>query len=29
LREEIEFMIERLPEGGHGAHGYDDGEGDD
>lgn len=29
LREEIEFMIERLPEGGHGVHGYDDGEGDD
>ncbi|KAG2077822.1 hypothetical protein BDR04DRAFT_426816 [Suillus decipiens] len=29
LREEIEFMIERLPEGGHGIHGYDDGEGDD
>ncbi|KAG1756294.1 UPF0187-domain-containing protein [Suillus paluster] len=29
LREEIEFMIERLPEGGHGVLGYDDGEGDD
>ncbi|KAG0705161.1 Bestrophin, RFP-TM, chloride channel-domain-containing protein [Suillus ampliporus] len=29
LKEEIEFMIERLPEGGHGVHGYDDGEGDD
>ncbi|KAI6028345.1 Bestrophin, RFP-TM, chloride channel-domain-containing protein [Pisolithus orientalis] len=29
LREEIQYMIERLPEGGHGAFGYDDGEGDD
>lgn len=29
LREEIEFMMERLSEGGHGIHGYDDGEGDD
>ncbi|KAG1891498.1 Bestrophin, RFP-TM, chloride channel-domain-containing protein [Suillus subluteus] len=25
----FQFMIERLPEGGHGVHGYDDGEGDD
>ncbi|KIK31277.1 hypothetical protein PISMIDRAFT_139495 [Pisolithus microcarpus 441] len=29
LREEVQYMIERLPEGGHGAFGYDDGEGDD
>jgi len=29
LREEIEFMIERLPDSGDGIHGYDDGEGDD
>ncbi|KAF5330581.1 hypothetical protein D9619_005909 [Psilocybe cf. subviscida] len=29
LKEEIIFMIDRLPEGGHGLHGYDDGEGDD
>ncbi|EGN95980.1 hypothetical protein SERLA73DRAFT_170419 [Serpula lacrymans var. lacrymans S7.3] len=29
LKEEIEYMIERLPEGGYGGHGYDDGEGDD
>ncbi|KAH7916005.1 Bestrophin, RFP-TM, chloride channel-domain-containing protein [Hygrophoropsis aurantiaca] len=29
LREEIEYIIERLPESGHGAHGFDDGEGDD
>ncbi|KAF9230783.1 Bestrophin, RFP-TM, chloride channel-domain-containing protein [Melanogaster broomeanus] len=29
LKEEVEYMIERLPEGGYGGHGYDDGEGDD
>ncbi|KAI5124785.1 hypothetical protein M0805_005419 [Coniferiporia weirii] len=29
LRDEIEFVMERLPEGGEGMHGYDDGEGDD
>ncbi|RDX45493.1 UPF0187-domain-containing protein [Lentinus brumalis] len=29
LREEIEFMVEKLPEGGEGMAGYDDGEGDD
>ncbi|KAJ7489902.1 Bestrophin, RFP-TM, chloride channel-domain-containing protein [Mycena galericulata] len=29
LKEEIDYIIERLPEGGEGAHGYDDGEGDD
>ncbi|KAK7015027.1 Bestrophin, RFP-TM, chloride channel-domain-containing protein [Favolaschia claudopus] len=29
LKEEIEYIIERLPEGGVGGHGYDDGEGDD
>jgi len=29
LKEEIEYMIARLPEGGEGVHGYDDGEGDD
>ncbi|KAH9483764.1 UPF0187 protein [Psilocybe cubensis] len=29
LKEEIEYIIERLPEGGEGLHGYDDGEGDD
>jgi len=29
LKEEINYIIERLPEGGEGAHGYDDGEGDD
>jgi len=29
LKEEIEYMIARLPEGGEGAFGYDDGEGDD
>lgn len=29
LKEEVQYMIERLPEGGHGAFGYDDGEGDD
>lgn len=25
----LSFMIEKLPDGGEGAHGYDDGEGDD
>lgn len=29
LKEEIDYIIERLPEGGEGRHGYDDGEGDD
>jgi len=29
LKEELDYMIDRLPEGGPGAHGYDDGEGDD
>ncbi|KAF7978100.1 hypothetical protein HWV62_1504 [Athelia sp. TMB] len=29
LKEEIEYTIARLPEGGEGVHGYDDGEGDD
>ncbi|KAF7338456.1 hypothetical protein MVEN_02071600 [Mycena venus] len=29
LKEEIDYIIERLPEGGVGGHGYDDGEGDD
>ncbi|KAI0035957.1 Bestrophin, RFP-TM, chloride channel-domain-containing protein [Vararia minispora EC-137] len=29
LREEVEFMIAKLPEGGVGAYGWDDGEGDD
>ncbi|KAJ7090070.1 Bestrophin, RFP-TM, chloride channel-domain-containing protein [Mycena crocata] len=29
LKEEIDYIIERLPEGGEGSHGYDDGEGDD
>ncbi|TBU29084.1 Bestrophin, RFP-TM, chloride channel-domain-containing protein [Dichomitus squalens] len=29
LKEEIEFMVEKLPEGGQGMGGYDDGEGDD
>jgi len=29
LKEEIFYTIERLPEGGEGLHGYDDGEGDD
>ncbi|KAH9857727.1 UPF0187-domain-containing protein [Lenzites betulinus] len=29
LKEEIEFMVEKLPEGGEGMYGYDDGEGDD
>ncbi|KAG7452710.1 uncharacterized protein BT62DRAFT_983661 [Guyanagaster necrorhizus] len=29
LKEEIGFMITRLPEVGEGAYGYDDGEGDD
>ncbi|KAJ6623435.1 Bestrophin, RFP-TM, chloride channel-domain-containing protein [Mycena sp. CBHHK59/15] len=29
LKEEIDYLIERLPEGGEGVHGHDDGEGDD
>ncbi|KAJ7172676.1 Bestrophin, RFP-TM, chloride channel-domain-containing protein [Mycena filopes] len=29
LKEEIDYIIERLPDGGQGKHGYDDGEGDD
>ncbi|KAI0350112.1 UPF0187-domain-containing protein [Trametes cingulata] len=29
LKEEVEFMVEKLPEGGEGMYGYDDGEGDD
>ncbi|CAK5279578.1 unnamed protein product [Mycena citricolor] len=29
LKEEVDYMIERLPEGGEGIHGWDDGEGDD
>jgi len=29
LKEEITYMIEKLPEGGEGWRGYDDGEGDD
>jgi len=29
LKEEIYYIINRLPEGGEGLHGYDDGEGDD
>jgi putative membrane protein len=29
LKEEIYYMIDRLPEGSEGYHGYDDGEGDD
>jgi len=29
LKEEILYMIERLPESGEGIYGYDDGEGDD
>ncbi|KAJ2917587.1 hypothetical protein MD484_g2775, partial [Candolleomyces efflorescens] len=29
LKEEIYYIIDRLPEGGVGMHGYDDGEGDD
>ncbi|KAI0713380.1 Bestrophin, RFP-TM, chloride channel-domain-containing protein [Earliella scabrosa] len=29
LKEEIEFMVEKLPEGGQGSGVYDDGEGDD
>jgi putative membrane protein len=29
LKEEINYMIERLPEGGEGWRGFDDGEGDD
>ncbi|TFY52208.1 hypothetical protein EVG20_g10654 [Dentipellis fragilis] len=29
LKEEVEYIIDRLPEGGFGGYGYDDGEGDD
>ncbi|CAL1703767.1 unnamed protein product [Somion occarium] len=29
LREEVEYMVERLPEGGEGMYGLDDGAGDD
>lgn len=29
LKEEVQYMMERLPEGGHGVFSYDDGEGDD
>jgi len=29
LKDEIEYIIAKLPEGGEGVHGYDDGEGDD
>lgn len=29
LKEEIEYIVERLPEGGEGMYGTDDGEGDD
>ncbi|KAH9890712.1 UPF0187-domain-containing protein [Cubamyces lactineus] len=29
LKEEVEFMVEKLPEGGEGMYGYDDGQGDD
>jgi putative membrane protein len=29
LKEEINYVIHKLPEGGEGKHGYDDGEGDD
>lgn len=29
LREEVFYIIEKLPEGGVGAYGYDDGDGDD
>ncbi|KAH0584291.1 hypothetical protein H2248_009837 [Termitomyces sp. 'cryptogamus'] len=29
LKEEIDYIIGRIPEGGEGLHGYDDGEGDD
>ncbi|THH33003.1 hypothetical protein EUX98_g1224 [Antrodiella citrinella] len=29
LKEEIDYMVERLPEGGEGMYGIDDGEGDD
>ncbi|KAJ7694166.1 Bestrophin, RFP-TM, chloride channel-domain-containing protein [Mycena rosella] len=29
LKEEIDYIIQRLPEGGEGIHGHDDGEGDD
>ncbi|KAG6813614.1 hypothetical protein H0H92_009231 [Tricholoma furcatifolium] len=29
LKEETDYIIQRMPEGGEGLHGYDDGEGDD
>jgi len=29
LKEEVYYLIDRLPEGGVNMHGYDDGEGDD
>ncbi|KAI0637332.1 UPF0187-domain-containing protein [Trametes polyzona] len=29
LKEEVEFMVEKMPEGGEGMYGYDDGQGDD
>lgn len=29
LKEEIEYVVERLPEGGEGMYGFDDGQGDD
>ncbi|PSS22671.1 hypothetical protein PHLCEN_2v3037 [Hermanssonia centrifuga] len=29
LKEEVEYIVERLPEGGEGMYGFDDGEGDD
>ncbi|KAI8998963.1 UPF0187-domain-containing protein [Trametes punicea] len=29
LKEEVEFMVEKLPESGEGMYGYDDGQGDD
>ncbi|GJE97953.1 Bestrophin, RFP-TM, chloride channel-domain-containing protein [Phanerochaete sordida] len=29
LKEEVEYVVERLPEGGEGMYGYDDGQGDD
>jgi len=29
LKEEVDYTIQRLPEGGEGGYGYDDGEGDD
>jgi hypothetical protein len=29
LKEDIQYVIERLPEGGEGMYGIDDGQGDD